>query len=64
MQSFKQYLESVDPENYERIVSDESMSTKRWNKMNEESSYGGWDVLASSPEATENYINWVSKPRF
>ena len=59
MNTFKQFLEIVDPERYIKIVSDESMSTRRWKKLDEES-YGGWDALASNPEATEKYINWVS----
>ena len=59
MKSFKQYLEMVDPEKYERIVSDISISTKKWNKVNEYNE-GGWDSFKSNPEATEKYINWVT----
>ena len=59
MKSFKQYLEVVDPERYERIVSDDSLSTKRWKEMNEHIS-SGWDSFESNPEATEKYIDWVS----
>lgn len=59
MKSFKQYLESVDPERYEDIVSEDSKSTRRWNKLNE-SQNSGWDSFESNPEATEQYINWVS----
>lgn len=59
MRTFKQYLEIVDPERYIKIVSDESMSTRRWKELDEES-YSGWDAFKSNPEATEKYVNWVS----
>jgi len=62
MKSFKQYLEMVDPEKYERIVSDISISTKKWNKVNEYNE-GGWDSFKSNPEATEKYIDWVTGRR-
>ena len=63
MKSFKTYLESVDPNRYERILSDESLSTKRWKEEIEESE-SGWDSFVSNPEATEKYINWVSGKGF
>lgn len=63
MKSFKQYLEVVDPERYERIVSIDSLSTKRWKEMNEQTS-SGWDSFRSNPEATEQYIDWVSRGKF
>jgi len=52
----------VDPEKYERIVSDISISTKKWNKVNEYNE-GGWDSFKSNPEATEKYIDWVTGRR-
>ena len=63
MKSFKQYLEMVDPERYEKFVSGESLSTKRWKEMNEKVNTG-WNSFVSNPEATEKYINWVSGKGF
>ena len=59
MKSFKQYLEEVEPERYEDIISEDSKSTRRWNKLNETQD-SGWGAFKSNPEATEKYINWVS----
>ena len=60
MKSFKQYLESVEPERYEDIISEDSKSTRRWKKLHETQDSGGWNSFQSNPEATEKYINWVS----
>jgi hypothetical protein len=63
MKSFKQYLESADPDRYNKIVSNESLNTKEWKRMNEDSTTG-WHSLEANPEATERYINWVVGERY
>jgi len=63
VKSFKQYLEMIDPERYEKFVSNESLSTKRWKEEIQESPTG-WDSFVSNPEATEQYIDWVSRGKF
>ena len=52
MKTFKKYLESVEPERYEDIVSEESKSTRRWKKLNETQD-SGWDSFQSNPEIAE-----------
>ena len=63
MKSFKQYLESVEPERYEDIISEESKSTRRWKKANETQD-SGWDSFQSNPEIAEKFFEWVTTDKY
>jgi dephospho-CoA kinase len=48
---------------YRKIFDGETISTKEWKEL-QEVTESGWDSFQSNPNATEKYIEWVTKGSF
>ena len=66
MKTFGEYLEGVDPSNYRsaKSIAIDNAEKKKWNELKEDQQVTyGWDGFKGNPEATENYISWITTRR-
>jgi dephospho-CoA kinase len=48
---------------YRKLCDGETITTKEWKEL-QESTESGWDSFQSNPNATDKYIDWVTKGSF
>ena len=66
MKTFIEYLERVDPSNYRsaKSIDIDNAEKKKWNELKEDQNITyGWSAFKGNPEATEEYINWITTRR-